>query len=393
MLKHNFDEYINRKNTHSYKWDAEGALAKYPMGCADTDFKVAKPIIDELHKKIDEGILAYGDGSLDEFSSSLSGYYKRRHKFEIDKKHILFAPGLMVALKLFCDSYTRPGDCVILQPPVYHSFKMTIEKAGRHVVENPLVFDEKSNSYEVNFKDLEEKAKEQRCRMMIVCNPHNPIAKVFKKEELEKIFDICKRNNVLVISDEVHSDIYYGDNKHTPFLSISEEAKNNAILMSADGKTFNIHSFYSSFIFIPNDYLRQQYELAFQYHHLDYNMLGCIAAATAYSKCDYYVDGLVKYVEENVSYVQEFLSTKLPSVKLTNPQATYLMWLNFKEWNLSSKELYKLFIEYDVVISAGYKFGTGGDGFMRMNIACHRDTLKSALEAIKKAYEERVLNR
>lgn len=390
MIKHNFHDKVNRKGIDCWKWNEEFEGIDYPMGCADTDFRVAEPIIDAMKNKIDEGVLAYGSGSLKDFSGAISGYFNRRHGLNIDPNHICFAPGLMLALKMFCDAYTRPGDCVIVQPPVYHSFRTTIELAGRHILDNPLVYDENTQRYSIDFEDLEEKAKNPRARMMVVCNPANPTCTAFTKEDLLKIFEICHRNNVLVISDEVHSDMYFGDHKHVPFLSISKEAKQNAILISAGGKTFNIHSFYTSFTMIPNDYLREQYNLAYKYHHFDYNWVGVIGTSAAYSDCDYYVDGMVEYIGENIKYLQEFLKKELPSVKMADPQTTYLMWLDFRKWNMTSVEIHELLLKYGVGITSGSNYGVGGEGFMRMNIACHRDTLVGALNAIKLAYDEKI---
>lgn len=389
-MKHNFHEKVNRRGIDCYKWNTEFGDIEYPMGCADTDFKVAQPILDVMKSKMEQGVLAYGSGSLKKFALAISSYFNRHHGFDIEPDHIRFAPGLLLALKMFCDAYTRPGDYVIIQPPVYHAFRATIELAGRHVLDNPLVYDEAAKRYSIDFEDLEEKAKNPRARMMVLCNPANPTCTAFTKDELLKVFEICYRNNVLVISDEVHSDMYFGDHKHVPFLSISEEAKQNAIIMSAGGKTFNIHSLYTSFVTIPNNYLREQYNLTYKYHHFDYNWLGVVGTTAAYSECDYYVDGMIEYVWGNIKYLQEYLKNELPSVSMIDPQATYLMWLDFRKWNMTSLEAQELLIEYGVGLSNGSNFGPGGEGFLRMNVACHRDVLEGALSAIKRAYDEKV---
>lgn len=387
MLHHDFEKKLNRRGTNCWKWDYEGKLVKYPMGVADTDFSIAAPIAESLHNKINEGALAYGAGCGD-FYEAVSGYYERRHGVKISDKNIRFAPGLMVALNLFCEAFTRPGDMVILQPPVYHAFRKTIELAGRHVLDNPLIYNEDTCTYDIDFEDLEKKASNPRARIMIVCNPANPTCRAFSKEELARIFDICHRNHVIVVSDEVHSDIYYHGRKHISMLAASPEAEKYAIVMSADGKTFNLHGFYTSFVMLPNEWMRQQYDLAFQYNHLDYSVMGCTAATTAYSKCDYYVDELVEYLEGNLEYLRKFVKEDLKMVSMAEPYATYLMWLDFRKWGLSGTELHKFLADHGVGLSNGEKFGVGGEGFMRMNIACHRSTLEGALNAIKEAEAE-----
>lgn len=385
-MKHDFSIKFDRKKTNSWKWNFEGAKVKYPMGIADTDFHVAKPILEALHNRIDNCTDGYGAGCL-EFAQSISGYYARRHNYNVSPEHIRYGHGLMLALKMLCDAFTQKGDMVILQPPVYFSFRATIESDGRNVLDNPLILNENNMTYEIDFEDLERKASNPRAKMMVVCNPANPISKAFTKEELLRIFEICHKNNVVIVSDEVHSDIYYDGRKHIPMQSVSEEAKNNTIVMSADGKTFNIHSFYTSYIIIPNDYMRDQYDIQFENYRLDYSDLGCYASSVAYSKCDYYVDGLVEYLAENRNYLIEFLEKESIDVKIANPQATYLMWVDFRKWEMSSTKLKQYLDSYDVGLTDGSRFGFGGDGFMRMNIACHKDTLAGALNAIKLAYE------
>lgn len=388
-MKHDFTEKLDRRNTDCWKWDVE--KAEFSMGVADTDFRIPQPVTEALVEKVQSGALAYGSGP-QKFYNAVSSFYQRRYNFIVDPSNIRYAPGLMVALKLLCEAFTMPGDQIILQPPVYHAFAATIEKAGRHVLNNPLKYDEVSHTYSIDFEDLEEKAKKHRARMMIVCNPHNPACKAFTKEELIRIFEICHKNDVLVISDEVHGDIYYDNYKHHCFHSLSDKIRDNSIVMSADGKTFNLHGFYTSYLLIPNEKLRAAYDRAYEYNHFDYNVMGCLAAEVAYGgACDYYIDGLKEYLHKNKNYLVDFLNKNDIGVSMAQPQATYLMWLDFRRWNLSNQELHKLLLSNGIWLGLGEKFGPGGETFMRMNIACHHDTLVDALDRLKAIYENHIL--
>lgn len=384
---HNFNDYVNRVDTDAWKWDGEFPGTKFPMGCADTDYNAPIEVINALNKRLENHVFAYnGYECLSTHASSIEGYYKRRHQMQVDPSHVVYTSGLMVAFKLAMDAYSSAGDNVIIQSPVYHSFRITIEKAGRHVSDNELIFDEENNSFSIDFENLEKRAQDPRTKMMIICNPMPPVGKQLSSQELVKIYNICKENNVLLISDEVHGGIYYDGKKHISLHSISDDIKNNSIVMSASGKTFNIHTFYASYLIIPNDKLRSLYEVAFQSHHMDINEFGVLANIAAYSECDYYIDGLVEYLQGNLDYMRNFFENELPSVKLVDADATYLAWLNFREWEMTSDELHDLFMKHGVGMSKGSNFGRSGDGFMRMNIACHRETLIGALEVIKQAH-------
>lgn len=389
-MKHDFTEKINRKGSKDYKWDCQGALVRIPMGCADTDYKCPQPVLDALKERIDMGVLAYGDGSIAEYSDAICRHYKLRHDYVINREHVGFSPGLMVALSIFCDIYTTPGDSVLIQPPVFHNFVSAIEGLGRRVVNNPLVYDDCSQTYSIDFEHFEACVKRQDVKIFVLCNPANPVCKVFTKQELERIVDLCYENNVIIVCDEVHSDFCYEDNKHIPLFAVSDKAKKIGIIITAGGKTFNIHAFYCSFVIIENDRLRGIFNLGMKRRKIDYNMLGCLATTVAYNECQYYVDGIVEYVYDNIMYLREFLATEITGVKVVKPEATYLMWLDFKSWNMTSTQIQKLLTKYSVGLADGSKFGIGGEGFLRMNIACHKDSLVEALNIIKTVYEKEI---
>ncbi|MFZ6111848.1 MalY/PatB family protein [Escherichia coli] len=388
ITTHNFDEYVERKNTDSYKWNCEFTDIDFPMGCADMDFKCPQPVIDALKNHIDNGVLAYsGYHCVKDMQQSIAAYYERRHNTKVKPEDIIYTSGLMVAFNMMIEAFASPGDKVILQTPVYHSFKKTIESAGLFVIENNLLFDEDTLSYSIDFDGLASCAADPRTRLMMLCNPMNPVGKRISVEELQRIYEICRDNNVLLISDEVHGDLYYNGLTHNPLHSVSEECRDNTIMMSASGKTFNLASFWGSYIVIPNKNLRDVYQVTMERHHADINDLAVIANAVAYRDCDYYIEGLKEYLGDNLNYLRHFLQVNDIGIKLIEPEATYLAWLDFRGWKLNSDHIQELLLTYGVGLATGSKFGSKSDGFMRMNFACHRSTLINALEAIKQAHK------
>lgn len=388
MGKHNFDELINRIGSECYKWDCEGEGGKYiPLGVADTDFKTAQPIIDAVKNKVDSGVYGYGNFPQKRFANSICGWYKKRYGLTADPKWIKHSQGLMTgALWMFLDAYTRPGDKILVQPPVYNTFSIVINGAGRFVETNNLIL--KDGYYEVDFEDLERKTADPKVRILLVCNPHNPVGRVWTREELIKMYEICKKNNVLIISDEIHGDLVYGEHKHTPFFSISDDINDNIVVMSGPSKTFNLAAFYSTYVLIKNKNLREQYEVVYDKYHFDYNCVGTEALITAYNDCEYYVNELVEYLWKNIQTVKDFISDNMPEVKVIEPEGTYLLWIDFSAWNMTQFELMNFFKDCGVRLNNGVNYGKNGEGFIRMNIACPNEILKQALESIKTGYKK-----
>ncbi|CAH0534404.1 Cystathionine beta-lyase PatB [Vibrio stylophorae] len=394
MMKHNFEQFIDRKGTQCWKWDQEGSLVSYPMGCADTDFRAPQEIVDALKSKIDEGILAYGEGVPSALNEALAGYYQRRHNMSVAPQHFIYFSGIIVAMKIVLDAFTVAGDKVIVQTPAFHNFGHLLDVNGRIMLENELVFNAQTRQYQVDFEELEAQASDPRCKVMVLCNPHNPVGKAFSKEELLQIHRICSCHGVMVFSDEVHGDIYYDGKQHVPYLSIGENVEQHAMIVSASGKTFNIHGMYASYLMICDEELKTRFQQAASRMHFDYSILGALANTVAYSgECDYYIDGLVGYLQTNLDYIRAFLKDNDIAVQLIEPDATYLVWLDFSQWNIPGAGLKQLLAKHGLGINEGEKFGKGGAGFVRMNTACHMDTLIGAMNAIKKAYEQEVKNK
>lgn len=385
----NFNETFNRKNTNCWKWDGEGAGAKFPMGCADTDFKIAPPIANALHDKINQGALTYPHNGTKAFKA-FSNYFKRHYNSIFSSDDICSPIGTMLGLKIALESYSQVNDYIIIQSPVFSYFKDTAHGIGRKIIENKLIYNREQGIYSINFKELEEQAANKKSKIMIICNPANPTGNVYSKEELIKIIEICNKNNIILIVDEIYADFTFKKEKHISVYSLDEKYTKNCILLTGTGKTFNIHGFYTAFFVISNSVLREKYNFTMKKHRLDIIDLGMVAAEAAYTSCDDYVFNMKKYIESNLDYAEDFFQKNNIQVKLTKTKGTYLLWLDFLDWKMSSEDLFLLFKSHGLILSKGSLFAEEGDGFMRMNIACQLETLKGALNLIKSVYFEKI---
>lgn len=385
---HNFDEPINRINTDAFKWDYEGENGKYiPLGVADTDFRCPKPVIDAVRKRVDFGVFAYGYLPQERFADAVTGWYKKRYGLEVDKEAVRHSQGLMTGgLWMLLNAFTRPGDNVLIQAPVYNTFSVVIKGQGRFVETNDLI--NRDGHYEIDFEDLDRKTQNPRTRILLICNPHNPVGRVWTRDELMKMYEICKKNNTLIISDEIHGDIVYGDHKHIPLFSLSDEVADNVIVMGSPSKTFNLACFYSAYVIIHNKALRDQYNVVYDNYHFDYNYLGIEALIAAYNDCEEYVDQQNAYFMKNIEIVKNFFRENMPEVKVTEPESTYLLWIDFRAWNMDQKALVEMFEEEGVKLNNGLNYGEPGRGFVRMNIATQTAVLEEALARMKKAYDK-----
>lgn len=384
MQKHNFDELVNRKGTECKKWDTY-ADDVIPMWIADTDFKCPQPIIDAMVERARHGIYGY-PVNVRNFEESIVNWQKRRFGWNVDTDWVEYTPAVIPAIVYAMTAFTHPGDNVVVQMPAYHPFHRIIPDNGRHILGNNLILKD-DGSYEVDFENLEKLFSQKRTTMFLLCSPHNPTGKCFTREELTKMSELCLKYNVFVVSDEIHSDIVYKGSKHIPFGSLSKEAADNCVVCVNPSKTFNIAGVRTGAAIIPN---RHNHDLFYapleNLKAYGRTVFGTLPIEVAYNQCEYYADQLLAYLEGNLAYLKKFIAERVPKIKVGNPQATYLIWLNCKALNMPPADLEKFFLEKaKVAMNEGSTFGPGGADFMRMNIACPRSRLVEALNRIEAA--------
>ena len=388
-MEYDFETLIPRKNMGSRKWDTmvqhnpNAAEDVIPMSTADMEFKNPPELAEGLKEYIDHSILGYTMPN-DAFYASVVRWMKDRHQWDIKPEWLVQAPGVVNALFGIVKTFTEPGDGIIIMQPVYHPFAMAITQNNRVLVNNALIHD--GNTYQIDFEDLEKKAKDPKNKMLIFCSPHNPIGRFWTREELEKVGRICIDNNVLVVSDEIHFDFILTGYKHTVFASISEEFAQHCIICTAPSKTFNIAGLKISNIVIPNDELRKNLLEKYQ-RDFSSNALGIQACRICYDRCGAWKDEMLCMIEYNYQQVKRFVEEKIPQIKVTELQGTYLLWLDCTGLGLSDEQLEKLTLDADLYLNQGRMFGEGGSGFERVNLACPTRYLIAAMERLKKAVD------
>ena len=390
-MQYNFDEIIERRNTQSSKWDNVGVRVgnseALPMWVADTDFTCPIPVVEAVMERAAHPIYGYSF-VVPEFYESTIRWIKKQHDWDIKKEWIVFATGVVPVMNTMIQEYTQEGDEVIIQQPVYHPFGFAINDNNRILVNNELIY--KEGRYFIDFEDLEKRAASPRAKLMIICNPHNPVGRVWTEEELIRVADICVRNHVLMVVDEIHSDLIFEGYRHVPLASLKTEYAMNSVTCYAPSKTFNCAGLRGSGLVIPNPEIRKRLEQHFKMNRsIQQSIFALPAYVAAYTKCDDYLDQLLPYLERNVAYLDEYLKTYMPKIKLVKPEGTYLMWLDCSGMGMSPDELEDFFINRSLVaISKGSGFGSCGGQFVRMNIGCPRSILAKGLERIKRTYEE-----
>ncbi len=381
-MKYNFDEYINRRNTHCLKWDILKSDDELPMWVADMDFSAAPAIKDALQKRIDLGIFGYNIIP-DQWYDAYISWWDKRHHLKMKKEGLIFSTGVIPSLSSIVRKMTSPGDKVLIQTPVYNIFFNSIINNGRIVLESPLKYD--NGNYEIDFEDLESKLSDPKTTMIILSNPHNPVGKIWDKKSLQSISELCKKHNVLVVSDEIHCDITEPGYEYIPFAVIDPDC----ITLIAPSKAFNIAGLQSSAIYIQN---KEIYELVNRGLNTDEcaepSSFALDAAIAAFNQSEDWLYEMNKYISKNRKLVKEYLETNLPNVKLVESKATYLLWLDLKAYSLSSKDLSdKIREKTGLLLSAGDAYGECGDGFLRMNIASPEEILMDGLARLKAGLE------
>ena len=383
-MQYDFDTPVDRRGTASIKWDFSerftGLEDLIPLWVADMDFPACFEVIEALKHRADHGVFGY-TLEPESYYRAVIDWMKRRHGWEIRRGWMLSAPGVVPSLNLALLAYSQPGDRVIIQPPVYYPFKESILKVRRRVAENPLILDR--DRYTMNFDQLE-KLIDGRTRLMILCSPHNPVARVWLKEELERLVEICLRHNIIILSDEIHHDLILKGNRHIPTASLSKEADSITVTFTSATKTFNLAGLGCSLVIASDKQLRDRYRSTLQSIWTGIaNALSAVATETAYRYGESWLEQVLEYVQRNYDFLVSRLAEQLPEARLFPLEGTYLTWVDLRSLGMSDEELKQRILgRARVWLDDGPMFGTGGEGFQRINLACPRRTLNKALEAM-----------
>lgn len=386
-----FDKVFDRRGTGSYKWDTivtDGLIERgaYPLSVADMEFQTPPEVRKAITDFSQKGFFCYTDGDQD-YRDAVREFMLRRHNFKIDNEWITCVGGVVFAINTAIRAFTDEGDKVIIQSPVYYPFKNSIENNGRIVADNPLV--RVGNSYEMNFTELEEIASQDDVKLMLLCSPHNPVGRVWSKAELQKVGEICLKNNVILLSDEIHFDIIRADMEHIVINNVDSAFKDNTIICTAVSKSFNLAGLGTSNIIIESEILREAFRK--QLSRDGYSCINCVsrpATISAYTECDYWLDDMNSYVDDNIRLVSEVVN-KIPRITMIECQGTYLVWLDMSGLGMSDSELDSfLQNECGIIQDPGFWFGEGGKGYTRLNVACPRQALEGALNRLKSACEK-----
>lgn len=386
-----FDTIVDRKNTDSLKYDfavkrgmPEDVL---PLWVADMDFRTSSYIEDALNRCAAHGIFGYTEGR-EAYYEALSGWMKRHYDWQIEESWVVKTPGVVFALAMAVKAYTKEGEGILIQQPVYYPFSGVILDNNRKLVNSPLRLTEEGR-YEMDFADLEEKIRAEQVKMMILCNPHNPVGRVWTKEELLTLGNLCKKYGVIMVSDEIHADFIH-KGTHQVFAKLDKDFADFTITCTSPGKTFNIAGLQISNIMISNEELRKKFIKAIDgagYSQL--NTMGIAACEAAYRNGDEWYQAMLSYVQDNIAYTKGFLEERIPKIKLMEPEGTYLLWLDFRPLGLTRNEEKELVVQRAKLwLDEGLMFGREGKSFWRVNAACPRATLQEALERLEKAVKE-----
>jgi cysteine-S-conjugate beta-lyase len=383
----NFDEPLNREGTDCIKYDLRedifGMKNIIPMWVADMDFNTPEFVVRAMQDRLNHPVYGYTYRPPEYFHSIIQ-WHEKRHKWKIEKEWISFSPGVVPALNVCTLALTVSGDSIIVQPPVYFPFFSAVESHGRKLIYNQLIQTEEG--WTMDFDSLE-KSIDSTTRMIIISNPHNPIGRVWSYQELSKLAEICLKNNILILSDEIHCDLVLPGFNHIPMASLSPEIADKTITCLAPSKTFNLAGLSTSSVVISNPSLRRSFVRTFDSLHIgNGNIFGIIASVAAYSNGHEWLDALLDYIDRNIDYTDDYCRKMIPEIIPVRPEATYMIWLDCRKFGMTGKELMDFFVKSaGVGMNEGSSFGPGGEGFMRMNLATTRKIVIKALEQIEKA--------
>ena len=384
-MKFNFDKIIDRTNNFSAKWSEMnknfGTNNLLPMWVADMDFLTAPCVMEALKDRLEQGIFGYTTRP-SSYNESIVNWLDNRFSWKINQEWLMFSPAVITSISLLIQNLTQKNDKIMIQEPVYSPFHSIVESNERNLVISPLVkLDD--GSYVMDYEDIEAKIKD--VKVFILCNPHNPVGRVWTREELTRLGEICLKHNVLVISDEIHSDIILKNHKHTPFASISKEFRENTITCMAPTKTFNLAGLQSSFLVISNPYYYEVMDKAFSILDIKRNnAFSLVATEAAYNYGEDWLYELIKYIEDNIDFAIDYIKNHMPQLKVKKPEGTYLLWVDFSNLNVDKKDLKNALINKGrIALSDGSSFGIGGDGYYRINLACPRSMVLEGLKRIE----------
>lgn len=396
MATYNFDKIINRKGTNCLKYDYAVERGKpadvLPLWVADMDFTVSEEITKSLHAAVDHGIYGYTQPK-DAYYNAITNWMEKKHNWKTKREWIMKTPGVVFALGAAVKAFTKPGDAVLIQNPVYYPFTNIIRDNDRRVIDNTLVYEKRvtegKSQYSIDYEDFERKIVQENIKLFILCNPHNPVGRVWNREELQYLGEICLRHHVIVVSDEIHNDFVYPGFEHTVFANVDPRFAEFTVTCTAPSKTFNLAGLQISNIFISNETLREAFQKEIDKTGYDEpNALGAVACEAAYRGGQEWLDQLRAYLLENLNFLRTYLQEKIPQIHLVEPEGTYLVWLDCSELGISGKELDQFIVEKaGLWLDGGAMFGPSGSDFQRVNIACPRATLELALDKLKAAVD------
>ena len=383
-MEYNFDEIVPRRGTNSYKWDSANDPDILPMWVADMDFRTAPCIIESLQKRVSHGIFGYTRVP-DEYYDALTGWFARRHGWNFKREWCVYTSGVVPAVSAVLKALTLPGDKVMVQTPVYNCFFSSIRNNGCVTVSNRLVRD--GDKYVIDFDDMEHKIVAEDVKVFLLCNPHNPVGRVWTRDELRRMGEICFRHGVTVVSDEIHCELVFPGHVYTPFGSLGEEFVLKSVTCVSPSKAFNIAGLQIANIIVADDVLRRRVDRAININEVcDVNPFGVLATIAAYNKGEEWLDDMLKYVYGNYEFMREYCAANLPRFPIIDLEGTYLVWMDCSALHVGSEELERQLIERAKLwLNAGTMYGTEGEGYMRWNIACPRSVLAEGLSRFRKA--------
>lgn len=392
--KYNFDEMVDRRGTSCLKYDfgmkRKGRDDLLPLWVADMDFKLPQEILEDLHRRVEHGIFGYTDPD-EEYYAAVDRWFFTHHGYHVEPEFVTVGCGVVYGLATGVCAFTKPGDAVLIQQPVYYPFREVIEDNGRIFVNSQLHYE--NGKYTIDFRDFENKIIENHVKVFILCSPHNPAGRVWTREELEQLGDICLKHGVVIMDDEIHCDFVYEGHKFVSFMTLDDRYRQNLVLYTSPSKTFNVAGLQPANIIIPNEQLREKYRRAnAAAGYSQGNVMGITAVKSVYTKGDQWVKELVAYIADNIAYVREFVRENFPKAVFVEPEGTYLIWIDFSGYGFTDEELEHIMVEEARLwLDSGKVFGTATAQFERFNVACPRATIEECFARLKSALDRHMI--